>query len=681
MKSSQALHRIGFWTVVGLIFVVPLFFLPVTSEYYEFNKQALLVIAGLVLLALLAASFITEKTVRVVRSPLGLPVLGLVASWLISTFLKTPNRWDAFTDPSQTTTIVALAIFFVAGINFIRTKKDLELAFGSLLASSGVLALLSLLWGSNLFSKFLPLAFLKSPLWTPTGSPLGALLFLTMIAISLGLLAVKNRSQLLGNFKHLSVLVLSILAVGLLTFKLFSPKSTSKPLFLPQNTSWAIALEALKTAPIWGTGSDTYLSDFTRFRPAAFNLTNTWNIRFNSSSNYYLQILTTLGMVGLAAYLFLFVKVFHMAIKSIHLTSESSATPIAFSLPVTVLIYMVSLLFVPPAFVNLFLMFTLLILATAAFRVLGSNLVHDANIDIVAASENGIRSPILPWIFAALVVALIASTAFFGSKIYLAEFYFGQSLNAAASNQAKETYNLLVKALTTNPRKDTYRLAYSQTNMILANSLAGKQNITAEERNTVTQLIQQSIQEAKNGVALNPGKVTNVENLAGIYRSLLGVAQGADSWTVASYRQAILLDPTNPNLRVALGGVLYALKNYDDAIRIFQQAADLKSDLPNTYYNLSAAYREKGDFQNAFTTMQVVTNLVDKSSADYTKAVSELEELRKKLPQAAATPAPVAPQKTELEAPKPIPSPKTTPIKLPAELGPEITPSPAPSTP
>lgn len=675
MKSTPVLQRLGYWLVTGLIFIVPLFFLPVTSEYYEFNKQALLVISSLILLGILVASFITDKTVRIVRNPLGLPILALMASWLLSTFLKTPNHWDSFTDPGQTTTIIALSVFFMAAVNFIRTKKDLEFGFNSLLTSTGILSVLTILWGSNLFSKFLPIAFLKSPLWTPTGSPLGTLVFLITIAVALGFVAVKNRTLLLKNFTHLLVLVLAVIASGILGFRLFGPNSNARPLFLSQTTSWAIALEALKNSPIWGTGPSTYLSDFTRFRPVTFNLTSNWGIRFNSSSNQFLQILTTLGMVGLAVYVFIFVKVAHMGLKSLHLTSESSATPLSFALPFTILVYMISWLFIPPSFVNLFLLFVMFALATAAFRVLGSSLVHESNIDIVAASEDGSKSPILPFVLAVLVIALAAPTIFYGSKIYLADYYFGQSLNSAAANKAKDTYDLLVKALTTNPRRDTYRLAYSQTNMILANALAGKQNITPEERNTVTQLIQQAIQEAKNGVSLNPGKVTNIENLASIYRNLLGVAQGADSWTVASYRQAIVLDPINPNLRIALGGVLYALKNYDESIRVFQQAVDLKPNLPNAYYNLSAAYREKGDFQNSFTAMQVVTNLVDKSSADYSKAVGELEELRKKLPQAAA-PAQVAPQKTELEAPKPIPSPKATPIKLPAELGPEASPAP-----
>ncbi len=677
MKSSTILNRLGYWLITALVFVVPLFFLPVTSEYYEFNKQALLVVSSFILLGLLVASFITNKTVRTVRSPLGLPLLLVTTTWVLSTFLKTPNRWDAFTDPGFTTTILSLFAFFIAGISFVRSKKDLDGVFNALLLSSGVLSGLTILWASDLLSKNLPIAFLKSPLWSPTGNPLSNFIFLLTIAVILGFIALRGRMDFLKNFKQPLVLVLAIIATSILGYRLFSPGSTARPLFLSQSTSWAIAMEAMKSSPAWGTGPATYLSDFTRFRPVTFNLGTNWNVRFNSSSNHYLQILTTLGMAGLAVYLFLFVKVAHMAIKSLSLTSESEATHLAFALPMTILVYMVSLLFAPPTLVNLFLLFVMLVLATAAFRVLGSSLVHEANIDIVAASDDGTKSPILPWVLAVLVIGLGATTVYYGSRVYLADVYFGQSLASAGANKAKDTYDLLVKALTTNPRKDTYRLAYSQTNMILANALAGKKDITVEERNTVTQLIQQAIQEAKNAVALNPAKATNVENLASIYRNILGIAQGADAWTVASYRQAIQLDPVNPNLRIALGGVLFSLKNYDEAIRSFQQAADLKPNLPNAYYNLSAAYNAKGDAQNAFTAMQVVTNLVDKSSADYSKAVGELEELRKKLPQASA-PNPVAPQKTELEAPKALPSPKVTPIVLPPDLAPEVSPTPAP---
>jgi tetratricopeptide (TPR) repeat protein len=231
--------------------------------------------------------------------------------------------------------------------------------------------------------------------------------------------------------------------------------------------------------------------------------------------------------------------------------------------------------------------------------------------------------------------------------------------------------------MATNPYRDNYRVVYSQTNLLLANSIAGKKDLTESDRSTVTQLIQQGIREAKNAVALNSTKVTNVENLATIYRNLLNLAQGADSWTIASYRQAIILDPVNPNLRVALGGVLYSLKNYDEAINFFRQAIDLKPNLANAHYNLAAAYREKGDFQNAYNSMQQVIQLVDKTSADYTKSSEELEQLRQKLGAAANATPTTNTQPATLTTPAPLPSPIVSPkIKLPESFSPE-----APATP
>src|SRR3989338_1403435 len=105
MKSSL-LHRIGFYITLAGVFLVPLFFLPITSEYYEYNKHFLILILSSSLLVVLVLGFLVDKQVRITRSPLGLPLLLLSGAWLISSFTKTPNRPDAFLDTGQTTTIV-----------------------------------------------------------------------------------------------------------------------------------------------------------------------------------------------------------------------------------------------------------------------------------------------------------------------------------------------------------------------------------------------------------------------------------------------------------------------------------------------------------------------------------------------------------------------------------------------
>ena len=110
----------------------------------------------------------------------------------------------------------------------------------------------------------------------------------------------------------------------------------------------------------------------------------------------------------------------------------------------------------------------------------------------------------------------------------------------------------------------------------------------------------------------------------------MAFAKGADKFAIGSFNQAITLDPINPNLRVALGGVYYALGDFDKAIQTFEMAVLAKPDLANIHYNLSAAYREKGENQKAIDEMTTVLSLVAKDSPDYELAKAELENLEQK---------------------------------------------------
>jgi len=660
------------------MFLVPVFFLPITSEFYEYNKQALLLLAAGVSLLFWTLSFITDKQVRLTRSPIGLPLLAIAGAWLISSFLRTPNRLDALLDPGQTGTLVSLIILFFTGVNSLTSRRHLETAVLTLMASFALFALITILWTTGIASSVSPAGF-NSPLWSPAGNLFAAITILAVFSLFLGVLLIKGRREARNRTSvYIVTLVLCLAALSISTWRLFfQPDSANRPVFLSQSSSWASDVEAIKQSPLFGSGPATFLSDFTRFRPISYNLTENWAVRFASSSNYYLQVLATVGVLGLFAQLYLVLNVFKLFARSHKTASESPLHSLAVAASTAALVALVAQAVVPTSLVLTATIIFLLVVAVTAFKHLGSSLVHDANIDIVAADFAGSHSPILPWISLGLALVMIAPTYYFASRAYAAEILFHQALRHAAANDGRRTYETLISTIKANPYKDTYRVTYSQTNLLLANSLAaGKTELTDDQRTTITQLIQQAVREAKNAVLLNPAKVSNTENLAGIYRSLLTLAQGADAWTVASYRQAIQLDPVNPNLRIALGGVYYGAKNYDEAARLFAEAVNLKPNHANAHYNLAVALREKGDLPRAAAAMQNVVNLVQKDSADYTKALAELEELRTRAGQQSAEPVP--PAETQLTQPEALPTPQITPIQLPEELGPDTTPSPTP---
>jgi len=619
------MKKIGFVLITAGAFVLPFFFLPITAEFYDFNKQALVIFLALASLLILTASFVAERQVTLTFSPFGLPILALLASLILSTIFKSPNRADALLDPGQTGTYLGLAVIFFCAINFIRSKKQLDIFSAALTVSAALLGLVTI------FS------------WFPIGPPLPTL---TLFLAFLPFLALQLMREKTLRFKSILLAVsfaLVLVASGLLIYR------WDRPVFLPHRFSWAIALESLKISPFLGTGPGSYLADFTQFRPVTYNLTPDWSTRFTTASNFYFQVSSTLGLLGLTAYLWLIYRV-ALALKK---SSNLHFIPI--------LVIFATQLFLPAYFIQTAFLFLFLILAVAALKLAGSSLIQESTIDIVAASS---KSSFLPIICLILATAIVLPAGYFFARSYLAEVLFQKALTAAAANDGKTTYDTLIKAVAANPYRDSYRVIYSQTNLLLANSLASNKDLTDADRSTITQLVQQAIREAKNAAALNPTKVTNLENLAGVYRNLLNFAQGADAWTIASYRQAIALDPVNPNLRIALGGVYFAQKNWDEAIRFFQSAVDLKPDLANAHYNLAAGYREKGETPKAVAAMQTVLTLVDKSSADYTKAAQELASLNA---------APATPAASQLTRPEPLPTPKVNP---PLQL--DESPSPQP---
>ena len=654
-EKGVIFNKIILGGVMILAFLIPLFFLPFTYDLYEFNKNTLLSVVCCLLLIFWLLKMALEKKITFQRTPLDLPILVFAGTFLLSTIFVSTNKWESFWTPGATGTIISLVILYFIITNNIK-KIDLSKIIKTLAVSASLLGLLTIYQFVILKIPSLnQITFLKG--FSPAGGLVPLATFLAIVSTIIG-------TQLYFDWKtkkyDVFILLFCLAGLGLTIFQLLT---TSKSFFLPYQTAWAIAIETLKQGKsfFFGVGPTSFMDAFSQSRPATYNLTNLWSIRFGFSSNYYFHLLTTVGVLGLGAFVWLIWKV----VNNSHLNNPASH--------LSLLISLVILLFVPANFLLLFTLFILLAL-------FASDLPTKEYIE---------NSKITPWVVFAVISLAVLGNFYLVGRVYAADVYFKLSLKAMARNDGTATYNNQIQATTLNPFDDFYHLAYSQTNLALAYSLASKANISDQDRQNITILVQQAIREAKTAVNLNKNKVTNWENLASIYRQLINFAQGADQWTITALTQAIKLDPTNPNLRLTMGGIYYALKNYDQAIRFFQQTVELKPDFANGYYNLAAAYREKGDFQSAHDAMQMALNLVPTTSEDYTKARGELDELAKKIPAKEATggaetktqPQPIPTQQPLVE-PQPYPSPVITPpIEIPQEqAAPEISPAP-PATP
>jgi tetratricopeptide (TPR) repeat protein len=389
--------------------------------------------------------------------------------------------------------------------------------------------------------------------------------------------------------------------------------------FLPKLDSGRIAQGFLL-----GSGFGTYAVDFSRWKQITFNQNqDIWNLTFSQSSNFIFELLTTTGVLGLCAYIFLLIRVLR----------ELKIGPQNKMLISVIVMFLISLL-LPLGFTSQALFFILLGLFAANQGLISKaeSRFFDIELQLVTFKKGLIameaphakneKSLILPSVTAVIILALIGIMGYYSIPYLVSDMAFQRSFIAAAQNNGSLWYQDQAGAIQTFPYRDGFYRVFSQTNLTLANTLASQQKAgTTLDKTTqqnITTLIQQSIDAARAAATIAPQTYLNWQNLSGVYRGLIGFGQNAETFAIATAQQSISLDPNSPQEYIILGGIYYQLGQWDNAQNQFQLAVALKPDFANSHYNLGHTLEQKGDLQDALTQYEAVRSLVinDKPSLD-----------------------------------------------------------------
>lgn len=617
-KTSNPIPVLETYLTASIVFLLPLIVLPIFPNIFDTAKLAVFVLLLAILLVIKAVKVVQRGRIEFTTGSFDLPLILLAILYIVGTYTRTPNRMEALFLPGTTTFIVSgVVLYFV--INQLNEAQK-NVVKTALIASGAVFSFISLVAISGALGGATSLpAIMRQTFFNTLGGPLVGLMFLLVTLPFAVTLSIKSMS--------ISTKVLSSIAAILIIFGLIInlvnslPGRPSSPNMVGFNTSWTVAVDSLKGNALFGVGPANYLTAFNLFRPVDYNSTELWTVRFSTARNYFLTMFTEGGLLVLGALILIVIKLVRDAsvyLKSINSDNWMNIRPSFIAL--WVLIAM--MLLFPATLPIVVLLFVLLALNSNAQRMA-------FNLSTTQERAENSMATRFPALIAALpVLVFVLFVLVNGMRMLAAENTYKRALDAIATNQGGVAYDLLRQAIQTNPYVDRYHGTYTQINLALANAVAGKDDITDEDRNTIAQLVQQAIREGKSTVSLNPTRAGNWELLASTYRAIIPLARGADQYAVQSYNQAIALDPLNTNYRIALGGILYAAEQYDAAIDVFKLAVLTKSDFANAHYNLAAAYREDGNTEMAIQHMTRVLSLVNRDSEDYNIARQQLEELQ-----------------------------------------------------
>lgn len=681
IKITISLENVFVFSIGIFLILFPILLTTLTTDAFVIPKQAVLGIVVLIGVLIMGAKAMLNQAVRLRRTPFDVPVALFGLAAFLSTFFAI-NRADSLI--SFVPFLFALLLFFVI-INSAKRNQDVLFLSASLVGGGILVSFVTIL--SYLKIYIIPFEFAKNQTFTPFGSLFDQSIYLILIlslCLYLSLPAIKKRAVDGKNAFFVAggiILVIGTLVTFIATFTL------QKPTLLPYQVGFQTAFASISQDSgrvvqgfLMGSGIGTFLSDFTRFKPADFNLNpSLWNLSFLRSSSYVLEIISTMGLLGILSFGFLTYRI---------IKSKPLSAPLLIAL---------SLSFIFPfSFTHIVLFFVLLALYSAQQGLLDRQRTRFFDVElklvtlkkgVFALTDPGTRRDseygnILPFGFLVLSLGFSLLVGFLTVKFLYSDYLFQQSLISASKNDAQKTYRLQTQAINTFPQRDGYHRIFSQINLSLANNLASSvpqgSSPSAQTQNTIYQLIQQSINSGRAATSVSPLTSANWQNLSSIYRGLIGFGQNADTFAILANQRAVTLDPNNPLQYISYGGIFYQLGQWDNAIRQFQIAANLKPDFANAYYNLGHALEQKGDLKQALATYQRVKSLVGSDKKSVEQIEKEIEALENKIrsgSQAQSNQAQIESSESSLGVDKPdtqLPAQKN-PVEIP---GPTATPTP-----
>ncbi|MFH1822998.1 MAG: hypothetical protein ABH830_04850 [Patescibacteria group bacterium] len=645
--TTKALDYAIIGAISLIFFICPLFFTGFVAQGLGFEKMIIFYFLVLIGIVAWITKGVTVGELKIKRTPLDIPILGLIAVFSVSTFFSI-NVKDSLIGSYGNATkslvaIIIFALFYYLVVNNINIKR-IKIIVWSLVLSATLIIIYSLL---QLFGFFVnPLDFTQTRNFNPIGSLSGLTMFiiavlplflvliaqikeihpklnsisikLTKIGLSLVALAGITVLLLLNGFTFWPAAVLGVvivlmfflskiifvsgnnivipfvaffLLIILLVLGNFNITDLGLPaeVSLSRGASWDIAQNALKENPILGSGLATFYYDFSKFKGIEFNASPLWNVRFDNASGILFELMATVGAVGTLAFIIILLIALSISFLTLIKIDNREIHSILLGLfASTITIIVFALLF---SLNNSLLLIAILI---SALTLSSAVILYPERFKSLKLSFRS--SPKYALALAAIFLTVSAGVVVLftmGLKMYLADIYARQSIISETSSEKIEKLN---KAITLFPYQDNYYLVLANNYMAIANEEAtGNQDQAIIENN-----LSQAIEVGKRAIEIAPNKAANNESLALVYENASFYTRGALEWAEDLYNKLAILEPDNPvpHLRIALINMARANAEQDEteqrfyiseAVKKYDEAINKKEDLSSAYYGKAIA--------------------------------------------------------------------------------------------
>jgi tetratricopeptide (TPR) repeat protein len=659
--------KVARYFLLAAVFLVPLFFLPITTGILELNKLILLLLLTGVALVLWLLSIVSSGylSIRLNSMDRGVGVFALVTLvatlFSITKFNSLFGGSNSLSDSLASILIFSIAYFLIVnlyqdggksvkmalasalglafifgllqmfGLHVLRFGPAVSKAFYSVgsLNSLGMLAAVSIPFLYR--AKFeLPIPYIKGEYVSKTALVLGLVVLfvinwwaLWVVAITgivalvaLESLNVKRQFRILKFIFPMTVIVL---AVFLMIIK-FNP-TFKRDLPVEVAPSYQITLDmaksVLKEKFILGYGPENYSVAFDKFGSKYLSNSTLSSTQFFDSTAQAFNVVFSGGVLLSLAFIFLLASIlmvvvsyYKSEIRDYDEFGENDGL-ISSALAMTVGLFMY-----PFNFSLMFVFYILLaLLVLAAY----------GNKQKVYSIE---RSPLLSLsaslgFIGGLILVLVG--AYMGLSVFMADVKYAQAL---ANKESDKRAEIITEAIGWNGKNFRHYMTLSQVALdLLAKEVSSKEKNTPERLSRMQNFSSSAVSFAKKATELAPQETKAWENLGVVYQNLLTLVDGADKLAEDALVKAAELRPGDAGYYNRIGTMyltesdllrqiaitnrsnqaaqasIAALKKSEEN---FQKAIAVSNNFGLAIYNLGAVYDRQGRLNEAVSQLEKI---------------------------------------------------------------------------
>lgn len=318
---------------------------------------------------------------------------------------------------------------------------------------------------------------------------------------------------------------------------------------------WRGAIDIIKSSPLLGTGPETFVSSYYKFRPASHNQTTEWQFFYNKAHNEFLNYLANTGILGLATYsAFLLIVLFRLTRKN-----PQEKLPIATKAAIASTIGYLT---------TIFFGFSTVATQTTFFLIIASAMVLKENEKIKSININLNKTTKVATIVLTSILGLYALTLVL--RLYFADTF---EKRAEAYQGTSPSRELLAyeNAKTTSPAANPYLMA----NFAYALAIHAQDT---QDPESAQGFINRANSLAQKTVSISPHNFLIIQNIAKTYLLLAQKNPKYESQAINYSQKLPELAPTYPISYLTLAKTQAGLGQDEEATASLEKALLLKPD-------------------------------------------------------------------------------------------------------